>query len=277
MDAIDHDAPELIPALQDNFSEGGNTPTLTTRRALFFHCAGDRLALLTHHAVTPGENNEPVIMPGRPISPEDELALIDLLIGKGQKRGISVYPANLLSHDTGHMAWWMPPLVRPMHLRTPDGVLATIETRWPSLVGIVVNRKLYLVAVAGDQRPDASTPVFHCPLPNIYEDGSVCTGSAAIPNGFTLESLPEWDAVITGTAFTHTNHANTLREPEAKRGRGRKKPEARDADAAFWRERHGEDALCPEGACNPLGINLGDYLAMIAGPSADRQGHDNAF
>lgn len=259
LDTYDNDA--VARALSDE---------LRTTHGLFFHQRKDVLTMVTAHAVATNDEGVPIVGPGRPLTPEDEQALLDLLMGREQREPVEILPPSVLYRDRHATIWWLPPMVRPMHLRRHGEGLETITTRWPSLIALVRNRSLYLVAVEGDQRPTASTPLFHAPLPNLYASTAVCTGSARLPLAMRISDLDGWESVIFDTAFTHTNHQETLRPQEpakAKKGTpGRKpprKPVVVHADADYWAGRAGQIQPFPDGCLNPLGLTLAEWLPAL--------------
>jgi PRTRC genetic system protein B len=99
----------------------------------------------------------------------------------------------------------------------------------------------------------------HAPLGNIYANTSVCTGTAALPDGVTMKDKIAWESVIFDTAFTHTNHQQTLVEP--KRGHHTRT----GADADYWCNRKGRNKPFPDRLLCPLGANLGQWITRLKG------------
>lgn len=262
------DQPALLVDLYD--TEGvvrAMRDTLHTTHALFFHQRDRALALTTVHPVSTGDDGVPEVGPGRPLSYEDEQAILALLGSRGEEQVIEILPERVLYRDPSTLLWWLPPAVRPMHLRMHAEGLRTIQAHWPALAFLVRERSLYIAALASDARPEAETPLFHAPLGNVYADTSVCTGSARLPEGPEPRHLPAWESVITDTAFTHTNHDATLRAPGTrKRGVGLVR-----TDASFWLKQEGKGAL-PVERYNPLGVTLGEWLPRVR--ASERNGRN---
>lgn len=270
--------PTLSPALLDNYDEkrlhDALSRELQTVSALFFHASNSTLALTTAHTVHTGADGVPLVGPGRPLTPEDEDSILRLLLSRDDATAFQVLPPSVLYTDRLTLMWWLPGDVRPMHLLSHDQGQRTILTRWPSLVALVRNRALHLVAVDGDARPTADTPLYHAPLPNTYASTAVCTGSARLPLGQRVSDLDGWNAVICDSAFTHTNHAATL-SPERvltqpkKGGKPRSRKQPRHADAAWWSAHDGRTEPFPFDALNPLGLTLGQWLPAILATARD--------
>lgn len=225
--------------------------------ALFFHHSDRSLAMVTAHGIEHDAAGLPHVGPGRPLTPTDERRILDMLLGRDEG-AIEILPANVLARSQGMLMWWLPPQVRPMHLKhRSSGRGTTITTRWPSLVVLVIGRTLFLVAVAGDERPTATTPLFHSPLPNVFADTRVCTGSAVLPTDHSLADMDGWNAVVFDTYWTHDNHDEVLIEPKR---RGRKAEQnARSKAGDFWIERDGDQTMFPDSRLSPLGMTLGDW------------------
>lgn len=270
--------PTRSPSLLDNFDEKrlqeAMSRELQTVSALFFHATNNALSLTTAHTVHTGPDGVPMVGPGRPLTPEDEDSILRLLLSREDTTPFQVLPPSVLYTDRLTLMWWLPGEVRPMHLLSHDQGHRTILTRWPSLVALVRNRTLHLVAVEGDDRPTVDTPLYHAPLPNTYASTAICTGSARLPLGQRVADLAGWNAVIWDSAFTHTNHAATL-SPERvvtqpkKGGKPRTRKQPRHADAVWWSSRDGCTEPFPFDALNPLCLTLGQWLPAVLAASRD--------
>lgn len=237
---------------------------LRTTHAVFFHQRSNRLALTTAHVVQTDADGIPLVGPGRPMTPEDEQTLLDLLMGREEAAVLEILPASVLLRERDTLMWWLPPEVRPMHLRSHQFGDRTIQTRWPNLVVLVTGRALHIAALAGTARPDAHSALFHAPLPNVYADGRMCTGNVHLPLAASIGRMAEWEAVITQSYWTHTNNPQTLRPPTVSRGRKPgKRPAAKNADADYWVTRDATDAAFEDATLMPMGITLAQWLPVL--------------
>lgn len=243
--------------------------------ALLFHCVGTddafspqrSLELVTAHEVIHDRHGNPHIGPGRVALPSDEKMLADLLNSRSRRSRVQVIPPEILYQDEGALAWWIAPERREMLLRDDKGGDHVITVQWPSLVALVVNRKLYVAATADTTRPHDNTEMFHAPLGNIYADTSVCTGSARLPTSQSVSDLVGWTEVITRTWFTHDNHADVVRQPKRKPASQR---QGNYRATAFWLKRDGDTPPPGKKELAPLGLALAPWIeAMI--DNGDRQ------
>jgi PRTRC genetic system protein B len=218
---------------------------------LLFHTKGRELQLVTAHRVGSNGRRVPTIGPGRPITPADEREILALLLGRSSgESAFDVMPDRVLYQDASRTVWWLPGDVRPMHLRDVKGA-TTIRTRWPTLVLMAMDRALYIVALAANQRPASNTPVFHCPLPNVWPTTKLCSGDAALPPGATTADIPHWESVVLDTAFTHSNNRQALRQT------GRKE----NSIEAYWKRRKGQLSPFPLARLAPLEVTLREWIA----------------
>lgn len=232
--------------------------------ALLFHTQGhgnSMLAVVTAHDVLTDAHGHPHIGPGRVALPHDQHRIAELLASRPKRGRVTVLPPEVLHTDDDTLAWWLPPERRPMLLRDHEGHDHAVSVIWPSLVALVVRRKLYLAATADGSRPTEATPLYHGPVPNLYANGRVCTGSARLPAGQRLNDLPAWTDVITRTWFTHDLHQNVLPTKHRRRKTGTGASDYRAC--AFWLGRVDAQAAPTASDMVPLGMNVGDWIEAI--------------
>lgn len=227
-----------------------NEAALRPERALIFYTRGSALELVTAHDVRDTRAG-PALGPGHPLSPEDELDIVGLLHSADTAPAVvQVFPPGLLAMDRFQMAWWVPPAVRPMHFHTHEEGKArrwARSVRWPGLVLRVIGHELYVVAVEGDQRPDAATPLVKAPIANMWASGQMCTGNAVLPKDTMIADIPAFESVVFDSAFSHANDRDVVRH--------RGKPvDPMD----FWQR---EGATFGPRNTVPLNLTLGQRLA----------------
>lgn len=225
---------------------------LAASSALLFHTRNNALELVTYHEVTE-HRGAPVLAPGHALTPEDEVNVLTLLTSAdAAPRGpVTVFPPTLLTLDRHQIAWFEPAAERLMHFHVGTERSSRL-VRWPSLVFRVFQHRLYVVAVLGDERPDAATKLYKAPLPNIWEAGSVCMGSAVIPSASMVEDIPAWSESFFTSAFSHANDRRVVQ-------RGNRPVDPMD----FWQAE--SPSFGPKNAVS-LKTTLGQWLAE---PPAD--------
>jgi PRTRC genetic system protein B len=73
----------------------------------------------------------------------------------------------------------------------------------PPLVFKIVNRDLFVRALAQSTRPTANTKLYVAPYYNVSADSSVCIGSMPVPEATTLDGIDEWVRAFFQSAFSH--------------------------------------------------------------------------
>lgn len=257
----------LLNTTKTEHTQLGSLPRAS--HALLFHCTGEdahhlsrrSLELVTAHEVIHDRHGNPHIGPGRVALPSDEKMLADLLNSRSRRSRVQIVPPNILYQDEGTLAWWIPPERREMLLRDEKGGDHAITVQWPSLVALVVNRRLYLAATADTTRPHGDTELFHAPLGNIYASTQVCTGSARLPTGQSVTDLFGWTEVVTRTWFTHDNHPEVVRQPKRRSASQR---HTNYRATAFWLKRNEDSPPPGKKDLTPLGLTLAPWIeAMI--------------
>lgn len=180
--------------------------------------------LATIHPIYNCHAEGPSISPGRLLASTDLATLASILEGRSKVQPSYVLPEHVLAAGEDFLTWYAPPVKRRMHFFVNGQDPVSPSVIWPGLIFHACRRELYLVAYDGSTRPGPSTNISHAPLMNIDDSSRMCRGSAVYPTSFDLDTIPGWEHAVFGSAFTHTNHDNTIA------GRGR----CDDAHLAFW-------------------------------------------
>ena len=168
----------------------------------------------TIHPIVNDENNGMTIGAGCAF---DERALkklaTELVSTLRIKSGI--LPSNVLSVGDDHIMWWSAPSRRTYFFNTRDDGGIHVGKRsgeafTPNLIFVVRRGGMSVFAVKGNKRPEAGTPIYHAPLMNVYEDGTLCMGSMSRPNSTLADSIALWEQSFWDAAFSHPNHAKAV-------------------------------------------------------------------
>ncbi|WP_347990298.1 PRTRC system protein B [Methylomonas sp. AM2-LC] len=192
--------------------------------------------LASIHDFVFNEKNQSVIGTGQLLTENDlEQMLIDLLDKKHMDNDF-ISP-NIISMSSRHIAWTIAGKVRPMIFRLRgENKTFKINVPWPNMLVVARSSgQVAIAAIGNNRRPNANTKVYRAPLMNIYDDGRVCVGSAAIPDGVTQNHISEWESIIFDTAFSHINNQKTLNLTQ--KSKSAKNNGVSDKDHVhFWRK-----------------------------------------
>lgn len=186
-------------------------PAVASKAILFYESAGrfgsKQVTFASVHDIqNVGSKTKPnpQIMPGTPVTNE---ALIDLMTALSQKLALSteLLPENVLSFSPSHLVWWTPAQKRRVFFNNKELGKKSSITPHPPLLFMIHNRTWFVFSLKENKRPDKNTMLFHAPYFNVYDDASICIGSAAIPNRLTTTSIPEWERAFFESEFTHVN------------------------------------------------------------------------
>lgn len=151
----------------------------------------------------------PMLMAGRLMTQSD---LNELVKGLSQSQALAV-PAwidtTMLAMGAGRMIWYTPACQRAMFFKASSFTKNTFEAQGqlptPGLVWLVMQGALYVYAYKGSGRPDKETKLYQAPFFNVWSQGKVCTGNAAMPVGDNAAIPHMWVDAFFGSNFTHPN------------------------------------------------------------------------
>lgn len=249
------DAASLFTEFRDRPLVGFVLHELTAPHAVYTGHIGaerERRTVVTVHPLSESEEGGLHFEPGRPMTPSDHLQVLEAL----QEGGRTAIPAGYIPErvvflSASGVTWYAPSVRRTMHFNM-GGEREALTVHWPALVFHVCDSRIWLAALAGDERPTPDTPVYHAPLHNVSANGAVCLGGARAPSAGALDNREAWEATIYDTAFSHVNtdrvltgggDTETLRE--------------------FWRARAEEGARPRMQDMAPMGRTLGEWRNAI--------------
>lgn len=211
-----------------NFSLQSGETRLNLTGALLLYSnsqSRDSVAYVTKHEVLDvgtAEAPNQQIMAGTAVTPEALIAMFEQLT-KTHSLNTDILPGNVVSISAEHMVWWLPEGKRRVFFKCKE-----LGQRWgilphPPLLFMVVKDLWYVFALPKNERPTSETDLCHAPYFNVYDNHSICTGSASVPRKSTVSVIPEWEAGFFDSEFTHPN------------GRIRKASHPR-GEYAMWKE-----------------------------------------
>jgi PRTRC genetic system protein B len=124
-------------------------------------------------------------------------------------------PDNLIATDLETCSVWLMPAGREDVLLALPERAALLALPLPALVlAARRNGSLAVMALADEARPEANTPLYNAPLPNIGSHGAVCLGSTERPAFDPLDEAAPWNS-FWGSAFSsHQVSGRSKRYPE---------------------------------------------------------------
>lgn len=162
---------------------------------------------------------------------------------------LRLLPGNLIATDLETCSVWRRPAGREDVLLALPERTALLALPLPALVlAARQNGSLAVMALADDARPEADTPLYNAPLPNIGSHGAVCLGSTERPAFDPLDERTPWKA-FWGSAFSsHQVSGRSQRHPEDVR--------------LLLLELDGQEQF-PADDLVPAGLSLAEWLAAL--------------
>ena len=159
-------------------------------------------AFATVHDVTGVDEGQPELAPGQLFTTE---GLRELHRALYQQQRLAVLPPHVLAVGPERLAWFEPARERVMFFKGGDAYLNGLSGEvfpQPPLLFVAGERSLRVFALAGDERPTGSSPVFTAPYYNTSA-GGVCLGSTPLPTSLSPDDTESYADAFFHSAFTH--------------------------------------------------------------------------
>lgn len=145
--------------------------------------------------------------------PATREACADLARALGANAALAGFiPEHLLHIGSRSLMWWRPAAPALMHFDCRQAgkageVLGVRAGRCaqPALVFAVNHRSWWVFALAGNTRPEPGTKLLRAPYLNVWADGRICTGNAALPTALSPAALAGYEKAFFESRFTHSN------------------------------------------------------------------------
>lgn len=195
------------------------------------------------------ERPNPQILSGTPLTQEALMQTVGSLADR-YALNVDLLPESMLSFSPLHMIWWLPAGERRVFLNTAaDGPQSAIVPH-PPLLFAVVQKRWYVFSIKENTRPGKSTHLYHAPFFNMFDDDSVCTGTAKIPKSLLPSETTTWENAFFNSVFTHVN--------------GKKKVAFKGGEFALWRELiAGKHKQFPKSALLKNKLTLGAAMTSL--------------
>jgi len=179
----------------------------------------------------------------------------NFIINKEDKHS-ELLPPTVLAATHSLMVWYRETEVRRMWFKVGRKKVS-YRVPWPRMIFIATSNGLSVYAIKGRGRPHEDTLLYHAPLMNIYDNGSVCLGNASMPTDFSITSISDMESIIYDTLFSHTNHDFTLKLNGSEEI-------GNTEHIRFWRElhKHKSDRF-PNKVLRRTGYTLGEMIESI--------------
>lgn len=195
-----------------NFSlESGTEAVFLSKAILLYDTRGQFSGQSTafaslHDVANTGSKDKPdiQIMPGTPLTQDAVMSLMGSL-SERYIANLEILPETVLSYSPSHLVWWMPAKPRSVFFNNRELGKRSGVVPQPPLLFIVANRRWYVFALSENSRPTKDTVLCHAPYFNVYDNGNICIGTAAIPEKVTVDAIPVWENAFFGSEFTHVN------------------------------------------------------------------------
>ena len=178
--------------------------------AVLVYRAGSGEAFASLHRVKQDDSGVPYLVPGESLTTAFVRSLAQ---GLGAQVKPEIFPDCVLARTPDLLVWWSPPQLRVMFFGGTDQEARRINGLvfpHPALVFKVLDKNLFVRAVATTLRPGPDTPLKTAPYWNTDSLGLVCAGSMRVPESSDIASLPAWQDAYFQSRFSHAAGAVRL-------------------------------------------------------------------
>jgi PRTRC genetic system protein B len=188
---------------------GGNREFKLSEAVLVYRAGGGE-AFASLHRVKQDESRVPYLAPGESLTTAFVSSLAQRL-GAQVKR--EIFPHYVLARTPDLLVWWSRPQRRVVFFGGTDEEARRINGLvfpHPALVFKVLDKNLFVRAMATASRPGPETPLKNAPYWNTDSHGLVCAGSMRVPESSDIASIPAWQDAYFQSQFTHAAGAVRL-------------------------------------------------------------------
>jgi PRTRC genetic system protein B len=178
--------------------------------AVLVYRAGGGEAFASLHRVKLDDSGVPYLAPGESLSTAFVRSLAQ---GLGAQVKPETFPDCVLARTPDLLVWWSQPEQKVMFFGGTDEEARRINGLvfpHPALVFKVLDKNLFVRAVATTSRPSPDTPLKTAPYWNTDSRGLVCAGSMRVPESSDIASIPSWQDAYFQSQFTHAAGAVRL-------------------------------------------------------------------
>lgn len=224
--------------------------TFLQKAHLFYGPSNGNFTVMTEHDLEI-INGVPVIKEGA-IMNRRSLKKVATGILKQKESGLCFIDSKVLAKDDESIVWWEPACKRRIFFNAADEGLrdcnAVVEH--PSLVFAKVDKRWFVLAVAGKERPTLATPLLVSPYYNVWDSHLICAGSTNVPNSLDPTA---WTDAFFRSAFTHTNYRHSEHKLKRKGDR-----------AGLWRALiNGKLKTFPISSLPAANMTLGQFIETL--------------
>ena len=199
-------------------SASTNSTTLALQKAILVY--GPSVAPRNFHTEESGaahatindvdmSSGSPVLKAGRLMTQSDLETLVKALAQSESLAQPAWIDTTMLAMGAGRMIWYTPACQRSMFFKASSFTENSFDAQGllpsPALVWMVMQGQLYVYAYKGAARPGKETALYQAPFFNVWSQGKVCTGNAAMPVGDAAAVPHHWVDAFFGSNFTHPN------------------------------------------------------------------------
>lgn len=178
-------------------------PEVKARLALIVYTSDDeKHGIVMQHALTE-RKGEVHMAEGMNVT----RSTIETLLSLNAMQTLTFIPDGVVAVGVNSLAWTEPRTERPLLFAgASDKALRGIDGQHfpqPRLLFVARGNQLSVFALTGNDRPQATTPLYIAPYFNVFSNHTVCNGSMQRPTNITPENAHEFTHAFFYSNFVH--------------------------------------------------------------------------
>lgn len=164
---------------------------------------------IEHYEIIEQRDGKRYLSEGKPLTKETLKRMLDQVLTSDKSAFATVnklLPDNILYCDARpgkiKLIWYT-----PAKEYTLIGInKRPVKAKLPGFIYKLEYDTLYIYATKlGNRKPELNTPLFHAPLPNVYEECKVCMGTVKKPKSHIeiADLIESWNKAFWGSEFTN--------------------------------------------------------------------------
>lgn len=161
--------------------------------------------IVTMHDIAKKEGERFALQSGKTVEVKEVIASLEPHKESEERKQKGVWCDRLLYLSEQKMIWFRPAHKRQIIFTAPKlKHLTGKELTMPNTLFCASSKgRLSVFSYAGCYRPLVMSELYHAPYPNIYDNGSLCTGSVKFPDEIHADDYMKWEDLFFESSFSH--------------------------------------------------------------------------
>lgn len=193
----------------ENYTHIQNTQCIVPVQAFItyrnININGDQEYVIAKHEFDRNTKDEFVLGDAKLLSLKEQHEIANIILNKkSQNNQNELIQENILALYADGLSWFIKAKKWTMRFNI-GGKVRVFKIPMPPHVVSIKGHDIRLYAVKKNTRPTKSTPLYVSPIPNVYQNNKLCSGSVSFPKSASQRDIPDIEQGIFTTVNTHSH------------------------------------------------------------------------